>query len=80
VADLGHIDVLVNLAALTGGTLDLLDVTPVEMALAYAMNVTVPLVLKQQFARRVMPPCSKTAHSTASTTLATPPKARRPSA
>lgn len=54
VAGLGHIDVLVNSAALTGGTLDLLEVTPDEMALTYAMNVTVPLVLMQQFARHVI--------------------------
>lgn len=51
---LGQVDILVNSAALTGGTLDLLAVKADEMAQAYTLNATVPLILMQQFAKHVM--------------------------
>lgn len=54
VRQLGQADILVNSAALTGGTLDLLSVSADEMARAYTLNTTVPLLLMQHFARHVM--------------------------
>lgn len=51
---LGQVDILVNSAALTGGTLDLLAVSAEEMLQAYALNTTAPLILMQQFARHVI--------------------------
>lgn len=54
IARLGQADFLVNCAALTGGTLDLLQVSPEEMERAYALNVTAPLMLMQHFAKHVI--------------------------
>lgn len=54
IRQLGQADILVNSAALTGGTLDLLSVSADEMARAYTLNTTVPLLLMHHFAFHVM--------------------------
>lgn len=50
----GQVDFLINCAALTGGTMDILQITPEEMERAYSLNVTAPLILMQLFARHVI--------------------------
>lgn len=54
VAALGQVDFLMNSAAQIGGTLDFLAVAPEEMTGAFLLNVTVPNLLMQVFARNVI--------------------------